>query len=88
MPNVSLPDARAQRGIRLYLERGDEIVAYVDGTYGVPSRTEEGVLYDVDLEAETCECPDRVYPCLHAFSAELKNAERIGRGRSEAGAAA
>ena len=72
---------RAQRGLALYRDRGGEIVVYVDGAYGVPSRTEEGVLYHVDLEAGTCECPDatcRKVSCLHMVAAEAK---RIGLAR-------
>ena len=65
----------------LYRERGSEIVVYLDGTCGVPSRTEEDVLYHVDLEAGTCECPDaicRKVSCLHMVAAEAK---RIGLAR-------
>ena len=72
---------RAQRGLALYRDRGDEIVVYLDGTYGVPSRTQEGVLYHVDLEAGTCECPDatcRKVSCLHMVAAEAK---RVGLAR-------
>ena len=70
-------ETRAMRGLALYRERGDEIVLYLDGTYGVPSRTEEGGLYVVDLEAGTCDCPDSTYgghTCLHAVAAEAKRA--------------
>ena len=61
------------RGIRLFRERGSEVVVYLDGTYGVPSRTEEGVLYVVDLEVGTCDCPDSTYGghvCLHQVFVE------------------
>ncbi len=68
---------RAQRGLALYRERGGEIVVYLDGTYGVPSRTIEGGFYHVDLEAEDaherCGCPDakhRGYTCLHQVFVE------------------
>ncbi len=77
---------REQRGIALYLERGDEIVAYVDGTFGVPSRTEEDVIYHVDLEGGTCQCADYLieaihrsnpyHLCLHIYAGELKRIER------------
>ena len=63
------------RGLALYRHRGDEIVTYLDGTYGVPSRTEEGELYVVDLDRETCSCPDqtcRKITCLHMVAAEAK----------------
>ena len=66
-------ETRAMRGLELYRHRGDEIVAYLDGTYSVPSRTEEGVLYVVDLEAGTCDCPDSTYGghvCLHQVFVE------------------
>ena len=80
-------ETRAMRGLRLFRERGDEIVFYpTTGEYGVPSRSEEDGFYHVDLEAGTCECPDatcRKVACLHAVAAELKSAEiRRRSGRS------
>lgn len=71
-------ETRAMRGLQLHRERGSEIVFYLDGTYGVPSRTEEGVLYVTDLDHETCECPDSTYgkhTCLHLVAAEAKRRE-------------
>ncbi len=72
-------ETRAMRGLRLFRERGDEIVVYpTTGEYGVPSRTEDGVFYRVDLDAETCECPDSSkgkHTCLHLVAAEAKRRE-------------
>ncbi len=72
-------ETRAMRGLSLYRDRGDEIVVYpTTGEYGVPSRTEEGVLYVVDLDAETCSCPDSSkgkHTCLHLVAAEAKRRE-------------
>ena len=73
-------ETRAMRGLMLYRHRGDEIVAYLDGTYGVPSRTEEDAIYHVDLDRGdgVCECMDhacRGLVCLHVFCAMLKRAE-------------
>jgi hypothetical protein len=68
----------------LFRERGSEIVTYLDG---VPSRTEEGGFYHVDLDAETCECPDATCrpgtTCLHAFAAMLKASEIRRRGEGD-----
>ncbi len=76
---------RAQRGLALYRERGGEIVRYPStGEYGVPSNSEEGVIYHVDLDRGTCECPDNAYgknTCMHQVAAEAK---RIGLGRKAA----
>jgi hypothetical protein len=68
------PQTREQRGLALFRERGAEIVAYIDGTYGVPSRTQDGVIYRVDLDRQSCECPDRHSPCLHLIAATAKHA--------------
>lgn len=73
---------RAMRGLALYRDRGDEIVTYLDGTMGVPSATEEGVLYVVDLAEESCDCPSYRYsgkPCKHVFSGLLYVAKHRGR---------
>lgn len=78
MAEATIPKTRAQRGLALYRERGGEIVVYLDGTYGVPSRTVEGVIYHVDLEAGICECKDATkggHTCLHSVAAEAKRAE-------------
>ena len=75
-------ETRAMRGLALYRHRSDEIVVYLDGTFGVPSRTEEGGLYVVDLGRETCDCPDAKYGghvCLHAVAAEAKRREIVRR---------
>lgn len=86
MPTTSLPESRATRGLALFRERGGEIVSYVDGTFGVPSRTEDGVIYLVDLlGAETCSCPDRTpdtEACLHMVAAEAKRAEMLREARA------
>ncbi len=72
-------ETRAMRGLSLYRDRGDEIVVYpTTGEYGVPSSSEEGVIYHVDLELGTCECPDatcRKVACLHQVAAEAKRCE-------------
>ena len=67
---------RARRGLRLFRERGGEIVLYpVTGEFGVPSESEEGVLYVVSLERGTCSCEDRPPKgefCKHRIAARLK----------------
>ena len=70
-------ETRAMRGLALYRERGDEIVVYVSGGFGVPSRTEPGFLYFVDLDREEarerCDCPDASYgghTCMHQVFVE------------------
>lgn len=83
MPRSSInpePKTRELRGLALFRERGEEIVAYTDGTYGVPSRTRCGVIYHVDLDGQGCECADRVFPCQHGFAAELKHARIAAEG--------
>lgn len=85
LPERLKPETRAQRGLALYRERENEIVFYpTTGEYGVPSRTEEGELYVVDLEEGSCSCPDatcRKVSCLHMVAAEAK---RVGLARKAA----
>lgn len=75
---------REERGLELYCEKGSEIVRYLDRTFGVPSATEDGVVYVVDLQAGTCSCPNFVYRlgplpvptfCKHIYAAELYRAK-------------
>jgi uncharacterized Zn finger protein len=76
---------QGEAGVRLYRERGDEIVVYVDGTFGVPSRSEAEVLRNVDLLAGTCECPHQKFRggiCAHMVAVEMKAAERRARRRA------
>lgn len=70
-------ETRAMRGLQLFRERGTEIVLYISGGYGVPSRTEPDALYHVDLDQadphERCDCPDAKYggnTCLHQIFVE------------------
>ena len=72
----------AARGVRLFRKHGDGIVVYLDGTLGVPSETEEGALYVVDLDEESCGCPSFRYTgriCKHVFSGLLYRAKHRGR---------
>jgi hypothetical protein len=75
-------DTRELRGIRLYMDQPDEIVRYIDGTLGVPSRTIPGLIYHVNLEEASCECPDYTYrhsTCVHMIAAELKRIKALPR---------
>ncbi len=88
---------RCERGIALFRERGSEIVRYVDGTFGVPSRTEEGVIYHVDLERGTCQCADYLveavnrnnpyHVCLHQVCATIHAAKTAARRLRRRGSA-
>jgi hypothetical protein len=74
---------RVLRGVRLHEERGREIVHYpTTGEYGVPSATEEGVLYLVSLEGEgSCDCPWFRFTggvCKHIYAAAVFEAKRRG----------
>jgi hypothetical protein len=95
MDTTSIPgttrggETRAMRGLQLFRRRGAEITVYLDGTYGVPSKSEESLVYCVDLEAETCECPDHEYKrvtCCHQYAALIYRAKH--RNRSPFGGAA
>ena len=76
-------ETRAMRGLQLHRERGDEIVVYISGGHGVPSRTEPDFIYHVDLDAEDpherCDCPDGRYgghTCMHQVFVEAHLAAR------------
>jgi hypothetical protein len=76
-----VPETRASRGIRLFRERGDEIVRLPNGTYRVPSCSGEAV-YTVDLAHERCSCPDRTpegESCKHLVAATVFEAKRSCR---------
>ena len=70
---------RQQRGIALFLERGEEIEHVEGWRWRVPSCSGSGV-YLVDLRAESCECPDRPPSkagevCKHAVAATIARAK-------------
>ena len=70
------------RGLRLHRERGAEVVLYLDSTVGIPSETEDGGLYIVDLKEESCDCPSYRFtsePCKHVFVAILYRAKHRDR---------
>jgi hypothetical protein len=69
--------ARERRGIALYREYGKEIEHVKARTWAVPSCSGEGI-YLVDLNAETCGCPDfehREENCKHIYAAAIANAK-------------
>lgn len=75
--------SRALCGISLYRERGAEIRPLEDGGWRVPSCSGTRY-YVVDLEKETCSCPDfrsRELACKHVFAAVIA-ASRRGRAVS------
>ena len=73
---------RITRGIALYREHEEEIVVYLDGTFGVPSSTTVDFVYHVDLSEGTCTCPDSEFrraTCLHQVAASIKESKRRSR---------
>jgi hypothetical protein len=80
---TSVTEDRASRGLALYRERGPEIVWNIDGTFSVPSRSREGLVHEVDLDAGMCSCEDatqREILCGHVYAAELKHSAEIAKG--------
>ncbi len=81
VPTADRPDTREKRALRLFEERGAEIVRTGPWTYLVPSCSGAGS-YAVDLEAESCDCPDaRRHPdlnCKHLLAVAVKRAKRRG----------
>ncbi len=83
---ASRPDTREVRALRLYRERGAEIVRTGPWTYLVPSCTGTGS-WAVDYRAESCDCPDFTIPrrgrepgalCKHVYAVGLHLARRRG----------
>jgi hypothetical protein len=69
---------RMDRGIALHRSRGHEICEVEPGIFRVPSCSGGG-FYRVNLDAETCECPDRDPACKHMFAATIFTAKRTCR---------
>ena len=77
-------ETRMERGIALHRSRGGEIIEPEPGIYRVPSTTGRG-FYRVNLDAETCECPDhehRQVRCLHFYAALIFAAKKRCRRAS------
>ena len=73
-------NSRAERALRLFEERGDDIVELAAGVYRVPSCSGTGS-YDVLYgEREECPCPDYQYgggrPCKHLICIGIMHAAR------------
>lgn len=68
---------REERGIALYRNRGDEI-EHLDGwRWRIPSCSGENV-YIVDLQSQSCQCPDyhrRQLPCKHVYAGSIARAK-------------
>ncbi|WP_047865033.1 SWIM zinc finger family protein [Rubrobacter aplysinae] len=87
MAEVSVHErARAERAMRLYNERGEEIRKVGPQTYLVPGCSADA--YTVDLREETCTCPDYQQRCSedgllckHIYAAVIyrEKAERARR---------
>ncbi len=75
-------DSREARGIRLFEQRGDEIVHLSGWRYSVPSCSGEHV-YVVDLRHQSCQCLDycrRELPCKHVYAASITRAKSADCG--------
>ena len=78
--------SRAERAMRLYNERAEEIRKVGSQTYLVPGCSAEA--YTVDLRAETCTCPDFEHRCVeedgllckHIYAAVIYR-EKVERAR-------
>ncbi|PLS84265.1 MAG: hypothetical protein CYG60_18835 [Actinobacteria bacterium] len=95
MTTATIPakTTRLQRGVRLFLEHGDEIERTTANTYSVPicSRTGSYLVY---LDLRCCTCPDHRRAkaagarCKHFYAAEIVAAKRrAAKRRGSAGAA-
>ncbi len=80
------PDTRELRALRLFEERGAEIVRTGPWTYLVPSCS-GGEPYAVNYRRETCDCPDFTIPrpgreagepCKHVYAVGIHRAKRRG----------
>jgi len=85
VPKAPRPNTREVRALRLYRERGAEIVVIGRDRYEVPSQDGTRV-YEVVYggEVETCTCADFVYrnvSCLHLLAVGICRAKRRGGSR-------
>ncbi len=75
------PHTRELRALRLFEERGAEIVRTGPWTYLVPSCS-GGEPYVVNYRRETCDCPDALrHPdlnCKHLLAVAVKRAKKRG----------
>src|SRR4051794_37290893 len=72
---------RTERGFDYWQEFGHSFVEVKPGIVRVPSRSNDGQYYDVDVQAETCGCPDYVHRtskhsvgCAHVFAVAAASA--------------
>ena len=79
---------RTERGLRIYQEQGDQIRRIDRGVYSVPSQNRAGCVYTVDLNAERCDCADRVRYCKHITAATIARARQNRTPRRIVAAAA
>lgn len=81
MAEVSIADTRFERGIRLYLDRREEIERVSAFTWHVPSCSGDGK-YIVWLDLKACTCPDHKKAkslglrCKHYTAAYLAHQHR------------
>jgi predicted nucleic acid-binding Zn finger protein len=78
-------DTRELRALRLFEERGHEIVRTAPFVYNVPSCSGED-FYVVRYDKETCECEDyrrRGESCKHILAVGVKRAKRRAKRRGE-----
>ena len=76
---------REIRALRLYQERGQEIVRTSPWTYNVPSCSGDD-FYVVRYDKETCECEDfcrRGESCKHILAVGVKRAKHRAKRRGE-----
>ena len=87
--SVAIRSTRLQRGVRLFLERGDEIERTTANTYRVPSCSGTGS-YLVYLDLRACSCPDHRRAkasgerCKHFHAAGIYAAKLRAARRREA----
>lgn len=90
MTEISIPDSRIGRGIKLAAERGDEFERVAAWTWIVPGCSGRET-YTVDLRHSYCTCPDfqirrssenrKPEPCKHVYAAEVVSAKcKMARG--------
>lgn len=95
---VPQSSSRSKRGYYLWREAGDEIIPKGNGKFDVPGQGQD--FYEVDLQAETCNCPDftnrheeisqetgYAFWCKHMYAAmvfTIKNPEIVDEAEANA----
>lgn len=87
-PTPETPDSRREKSARkLFRERAREFTPLGGARYLVPSRSNPGTTWEVDVDGQTCRCPDHAAGgnrCAHIRAAGMHMEAEIAEKRRTA----